>query len=192
MLLTLNRILLSLVGMQAVTAPPSTAINTGLKALLLALTLGLLGILGWNMRDTTVHEGDRAPSFSIRTDQGAQISPAEFGGKVLVLNFWATWCPPCVNETPSLSAFQRKFKDKGVVVLGISVDKNQEKYNRFRQRFHLAFETYRDPQATISAEYGTFQYPETYVIKDGRIVRKYVADQNWMSDDIDQYIQSLL
>jgi|SRR5690242_9394926 cytochrome c biogenesis protein CcmG, thiol:disulfide interchange protein DsbE len=178
--------------MQAVTAQPSAALNTGLKALLLALTLALLGVLGWNMRDTSVHEGDRAPEFSVRTDQGVQITPTNFGGKVLVLNFWATWCQPCVTETPSLSAFQRKFKDKGVVVLGISIDKNREKYNRFRQRFHLSFDTFRDPDATISTEYSTFQYPETYVIKNGRIVRKFISDQNWMSDDIEQYIQSLL
>jgi peroxiredoxin len=178
--------------MQAVTAQSSAVVNTGLKALLAALTLALLGVLGWNLRDTSVHEGDRAPEFSVHTDQGVQLTPTNFGGKVLVLNFWATWCPPCVAETPSLSAFQRKFRDKGVVVLGVSVDKNEQKYDRFRRRFHLSFDTYRDPQATISAEYGTFQYPETYVIKNGRIVRKFISDQNWMSDDIDRYIQSLL
>jgi peroxiredoxin len=178
--------------MQAITAQSSAAVNTGLKALLAALTLTLIGVLGWNMRDTSVHEGDRAPEFSVSTDQGAVLTPTNFGGKVLVLNFWATWCQPCVAETPSLSAFQRKFKDKGVVVLGISIDKNEQKYNRFRQRFRLSFDTYRDPQAAISAEYGTFQYPETYVIKNGRIMRKFISDQNWMSDDVDRYIQSLL
>ena len=109
-----------------------------------------------------------------------------------MLNFWASWCPPCVSETPSLNAFQRKFKDKGVVVLGVSIDKNDQKYKRFIERFHLGFDTYRDPDSNISAEYGTFQIPETYIIKDGRIVRKYVADQNWMGDDIAQYIQSIL
>ena len=192
MLRTPDRILLNLACMQAVTAQSTVGVNTGLKALLLALTLALLGIIGWNLRDTSVREGDRAPEFSVRSDQGIQLAPTDFGGKVLVLNFWATWCQPCVTETPSLSAFQRKFKDKGVVVLGISIDKNQEKYKRFLQRFHLAFDTYRDPKAAISAEYGTFQYPETYVIKNGRIMRKFVADQNWMSGDIDQYIQSLL
>jgi cytochrome c biogenesis protein CcmG/thiol:disulfide interchange protein DsbE len=186
------RILLNLADMQAVTAQPSTAINTGLKALLVVLTLCLLGVIGWNIRDTTVHEGDRAPEFSVRTDQGAQITPAEFGGKVLVLNFWATWCQPCVTETPSLSAFQRKFKDKGVVVVGISIDKSEQKYKRFIQRFQVAFQTSRDSSASISSEYGTFQYPETYIVKNGRIMRKFIADQNWMSDDIAQYIQTLL
>ena len=170
----------------------ATAGDHVLKVLLVALTVGLLGVIGWNLRDTTVHEGDRAPAFSVSTDQGRHMTPTSFGGKVLVLNFWATWCPPCVTETPSLSAFQKKFRDKGVVVLGISIDKNEQKYKRFLQRFHVPFDTYRDPTAVISADYGTFQYHETYIVKDGRIVRKFVADQNWTSDEIERYMQSIL
>ncbi len=178
--------------MQAVTARPSLTIANSSRILLIVLTLAFLGIISYNLRDTTVHEGDRAPEFSIHTDQGQTITPASFGGKILVLNFWATWCQPCVTETPSLSAFQRSFQDKGVVVLGVSIDKNADKYKRFLQRFHLAFQTYRDPQANISSDYSTFQIPETYIIKDGRILRKFIADQNWTSDEITQYIQGLL
>jgi cytochrome c biogenesis protein CcmG, thiol:disulfide interchange protein DsbE len=182
--------------MQAVATPSArssrTVVNTALKCLALALTLSFLGVIGWNLRDTTVHEGDRAPNFSVRTDQGREITPSSFGGKILVLNFWASWCPPCITETPSLSAFQRKYRDKGVVVLGVSIDKNDQKYARFLQRFHVAFDTYRDPNALISANYGTFQIPETYVIKDGRVLRKYISDQNWMGDEVDRYIESLL
>jgi peroxiredoxin len=178
--------------MEAVTVRSAAGINNGLRILLVVLTLALLSVIGWNLRDTSVHEGDRAPEFSVRSDAGRVITPTNFGGKILVLNFWASWCPPCVTETPSLSAFQRKFRDKGVVVLGVSIDKNEEKYKRFLQRFRVAFETYRDPDSNISAEYGTYQIPETYVIKDGRILRKFIADQNWMSDDVNQYIQSIL
>lgn len=178
--------------MEAVSVRSPAALGYSLKALLVVLTIAFLGIVSWNLRDTSVHEGDRAPAFSVHTTQGRELTPTSFGGKVLVLNFWATWCPPCVSETPSLSAFQRKFASQGVVVLGISIDKNQQKYQRFLQRFRVAFDTYRDPKAAISAEYGTFQYPETYIIKDGRIVKKFVADQNWMSDEVTRYVQSLL
>lgn len=168
------------------------SVNNLLKAALVLVTLAFLGITGWNLRDKSVREGDLAPQFSLKTDQGREATPTNFGGKVLVLNFWATWCPPCIAETPSLNQFQRKFRDKGVVVLGVSVDKNPKKYKRFLDHFRLTFDTHRDPDATISAEYGTFQYPETFVIKDGRIMRKYISEQNWMSDEIGQYIQSLL
>jgi len=183
---------LRLSRMEAVSARPAGAINNVLKVLLIAGTVAFLAIIGWNLRDTTVREGDRAPVFSVHTDQGREVTPEHFDGKVLVLNFWATWCAPCITEIPSLNEFQRKFRDKGVVVLAVSVDKNPEKYKRFLQRFKLAFETYRDPDSNISASYGTFQYPETYIIKDGRVVRKYISDQNWLSSDIDQYVQSLL
>jgi cytochrome c biogenesis protein CcmG, thiol:disulfide interchange protein DsbE len=168
------------------------SVNNLLKAALAVMTLAFLGVIGWNLRDKSVREGDLAPQFSIKTDQGRQATPTNFGGKVLVLNFWATWCPPCIAETPSLNQFERKFRDSGVVVLGVSVDKNPKKYKRFLDHFRLTFDTYRDPEATISAEYGTFQYPETFVIKDGRIMRKYISEQNWTSDEIGNYIQSLL
>jgi peroxiredoxin len=180
------------VATSSVAARPAFGSNIALKGLVLALAMAFIGVIGWNLRDTTVHEGDRAPAFSVHTDQGQTITPDSFGGKVLVLNFWASWCPPCITETPSLSAFQRKYQDRGVVVLGVSIDKNADKYKRFIRRFQLPFDTYRDPQATISGEYGTFQIPETYVIKNGRIVRKYISDQNWLSDDVDHYIESQL
>lgn len=120
------------------------------------------------------------------------MSPTSFGGKVLVLNFWATWCAPCVEEIPSLNEFQKRFANSGVVVLAVSVDKNAQTYRAFLDRIHVSFETTRDPDANVSAEYGTFQYPETYIIKNGRVVRKFISNQDWLSDDITHYVESLL
>lgn len=167
-------------------------VNTGLSILLAALVAAFLGVIGWSIHDQTVQEGDTAPEFSVRTDQGQQITPASFGGKVLVLNFWATWCPPCVQEIPSLSQFQQRFQDSGVVVVAVSVDKNEKKYKNFINRFRVAFQTTRDPAADISAKYGTFQYPETYIIKDGRVVKKIISNRNWTDEETTQMIQGLL
>ncbi len=166
--------------------------NNALRALLGILTLLLLGLIGFSLRDTSAKEGGPAPQFSIKTDQGQRVTPTSFGGKVLVLNFWATWCAPCVEEIPSLNVFQRRFANSGVVVVGISVDKNAQKYRAFLDRIHVSFDTARDPNWDIGAEYGTFQIPETYIIKDGRIARKFVSNQDWTSDDITRYVQSLL
>ena len=91
--------------------------------------------------------GDSAPSFSITADNGQTFSPTSFGGKLLVLNFWATWCPPCVSETPSLSEFQRQLTDSGVVVLAVSVDKSEKAYRDFLAKMKPAFVTARDPDA---------------------------------------------
>src|SRR5690349_804383 len=77
------------------------------------------------LNETIVQVGDRAPEFTIQADNGHKYSQADFGGKLLVLNFWATWCPPCHEELPSLDALQKKFASKGLVVLAISVDKDE-------------------------------------------------------------------
>ena len=163
-----------------------------LRGLLVALMLLFVGLIGFSLRDTSAKEGGRAPEFAITTDEGKRITPESFGGKVLVLNFWATWCSPCVQEIPSLSQFQKRFGKDGVVVVAVSIDKNPEKYRRFLDRIHVAFDTARDPSADIPNQYGTFQYPESYIIKDGRIVRKFDNAADWTSDDITQYVQSLL
>ena len=78
------------------------------------------------------------------------------------------------------------------MVVAISVDKNPEKYKTFLDRIPVTFSTLRDPSADISAQYGTFQYPETYLIKDGRVVKKYANAEDWTSDEITHYVDSLL
>jgi len=172
----------------------SFAVNTNniLRSLLALLTAAFLGVIVFSLRDTSAKEGSHAPQFSITTDQGDRITPAEFGGKVLVLNFWASWCQPCVQEIPSLNAFQKRFAKDGVVVVAVSIDKNPQKYRDFLKRIPVVFETARDPRADLSAEYGTYQVPETYVIKNGRILRKFAMGEDWTSDDMVQYIQGVL
>jgi cytochrome c biogenesis protein CcmG, thiol:disulfide interchange protein DsbE len=167
-------------------------LNLTLRASLGVLVLAFIGLIYWDLRDTSAKEGGPALDFSIQTDRGRQATLASFKGKVLVLNFWATWCAPCVQEIPSLNQFQQKFQDSGVVVLAVSIDKNPQKYQTFLRRFHVRFETARDPEADISARYGTFQIPETYIIKDGRVMRKFPNAADWGSDDITQYVRSLL
>jgi peroxiredoxin len=156
------------------------------------LGLGFVAVIFISLQDTSAKEGGRAPEFSIVTDHGKRVTATSFGGKVLVLNFWATWCQPCVQEIPSLNAFQRRFAKSGVVVVAVSVDKNPQKYQTFLGAVRPVFDTMRDPAADVSAQYGTFQYPESYIIKDGRILRKFANAEDWSSDSITQYVQSLL
>jgi len=167
-------------------------INTALRVALLLLAFSFIGVVAYSLRDTSAKEGGPAPEFAIHTDSGAQVTPTSFHGKVLVLNFWATWCAPCIQEIPSLNQFQKRFADSGVKVLAISIDKNAGKYRNFLDHFQISFDTARDPSSDISTRYGTYQIPETYIIKDGRIMRKFPNAENWLSDDINQYVQSLL
>jgi cytochrome c biogenesis protein CcmG/thiol:disulfide interchange protein DsbE len=137
--------------------------------------------------------GDKAPDFNITSDSGKQITRSNFGGRVLVLNFWATWCPPCIEELPSLDELQRQMRSQGVVVVGVSVDKNEKQYKDFLKRARVSFETSRDPDASISAQYGTFKYPETYVINaNGEVVAKYIGPKDWMSPEVINDMKKLL
>ena len=171
---------------------PGSNLNTLLRAALGILIAAFLGLLVYNLRDTSAKEGGKAPEFSIVTDGGERITPQSFNGKILVLNFWASWCAPCVEEVPSLSAMSKRFAGQGVKVVAVSIDKRRDKYRAFLQKLPVSFQTAWDPKADISAQYGTFQIPETYIIKDGRIMRKFPQAEDWTSDDLTQYLHSLL
>jgi cytochrome c biogenesis protein CcmG/thiol:disulfide interchange protein DsbE len=157
----------------------------------------LAGILVWVVAGTleapVVNAGDTAPKFSVVTEDGKTITPSNFGGKLLVLNFWASWCEPCIAETPSLDRFARIFADKGVVVLGVSTDRNEKLYKDFLRRYQIGFETSRDPDANISSSYGTFLYPDSYIIDpSGKVVEKIINAQNWMDPQFLAHIQKML
>src|SRR5499427_3721832 len=115
-----------------------------LRAAIVALSAVLVYFIYSGIHERVVVAGDAAPEFTIKADNGRTVSLPDFGGKLLVLNFWATWCPPCVQETPSLSQFAAQYANKGVVVLGVSVDKDEKQYRAFLDRFHPMFETARD------------------------------------------------
>jgi cytochrome c biogenesis protein CcmG/thiol:disulfide interchange protein DsbE len=136
--------------------------------------------------------GKPAKDFSLILN-GKPAHLSDLRGKVVVLNFWATWCPPCVDETPSLNELQAKIAPEGGVVLGVSVDDDAQAYQAFLKNNGVIFPTFRDDSKTIAANYGTSRFPETYLIdRQGRIERKIIGSQDWTSGDISVYIQSLL
>jgi len=170
--------------MQALTPGPMKVLNSKLDAILLgcmvALTMALVIFIVNTIAVPHLVAGDRAPGFSFKTDDGRQIGRDDFGGRLLVLNFWASWCATCVLEMPSLNQFAAEMRDQGIVVVAVSVDRNEQSYNRFLQRLRPRFSTYRDPTSDISASFGTFMIPETYVIdRSGHVRQKYISDRNW-------------
>jgi cytochrome c biogenesis protein CcmG/thiol:disulfide interchange protein DsbE len=172
---------------------PKSKADRILRILLALSFVAFVWVIKDSFEDRVVTVGDKAPNFSIKTDKGRTVSVSDFGGKVLVLNFWATWCPPCIEEIPSLDQFAATMKDSGVVVLAVSVDKNEKAYRSFLQRNRPAFETARDPDANISSDYGTYKWPETYVIdKNGKVVQKLISNQNWMDPQLVNGIKALL
>ena len=136
--------------------------------------------------------GSRAPEFAFTLD-GKPAKLADLRGRVVVLNFWATWCPPCVEEMPSLERLHRQMTARGVVVLGVSVDEDAAAYEKFLRERQITFPTYRDPSKKIAASYETFMYPETYIIgPDGRIARKIIGAQNWDGSEMMHYLLQLM
>ena len=118
---------------------------------------------------------------------------SDLKGKVVLLNFWATWCPPCVDEAPSLNALQKRIAPLGGTVLGVSVDDDQEAYQEFIKHYELSFPTFRDTTKQIPLMYGTTMYPDTYVIdRHGKLDRKIVGPQDWSSPEMTQYLDKLL
>ena len=118
---------------------------------------------------------------------------SDLKGKVVVLNFWATWCPPCVEETPALNRLETYIDSRGGMVLGVSVDEDGAAYEKFLKDQSVVFPTYRDATKNSAADYGTSIYPETYIIdRHGKIARKFVGEQQWDSAEMLQYFDALL
>ncbi len=119
-------------------------------------------------------------------------------GKVVILNFWATWCPPCVEETPALNHLQKYIESRNGVILGVAADEDPAAYEKFLREQVVIFPTYRDPStrdnhSSIAQEYGTSMYPETYVIdRRGKIARKFIGFQQWDSPEMLAYFDSIL
>jgi peroxiredoxin len=135
--------------------------------------------------------GRKAKDFAVQIPGASHL--ADLRGKVVVLNFWASWCPPCVEEAQSLNRLQQQIAPKGGIVLGVSVDEDDAAYNKFLQDQHIVFPTYRDATRQSAADYGTSMFPETYLIdREGRFARKIVGPQDWQSPEIMGSINAVL
>ena len=135
--------------------------------------------------------GKKAEDFPLQITGASHLS--DLRGKVVVLNFWASWCPPCLEETQSLNTLQQNIASKGGVVLGISVDEDKDAYEKFLGDNHVVFPTYRDASKKTATDYGTSMYPETYLIdRQGRLARKIVGPQDWQSPEVMRSIDVLL
>lgn len=136
--------------------------------------------------------GDDAPNFSVPTLASGSLELKSYRGQVVVLNLWATWCPPCVEETPSLEEFARKMQQHGVAVLGLSVDENQKALEDFIEQHHISYPIGRDPDRSLSARLGTVQFPETYIFdRRGVLAEKIIGAIDWDDARIQKFVLNL-
>ena len=164
------------------------------KVLLLGLIVG--GSLFFAFRPHAprpVAIGETAPDFTLPVLSSGSLSLGDYRQQVVVLNFWATWCPPCVQEAPTLEKFAEQMRNQGVAVLGVSVDQDTDALRRFVAQARLSFPIARDPQQAVAARYGTFKFPETYILnREGRVAEKIIGATDWQDPRLLTFVQSLV
>ena len=155
------------------------------------LTLGFVVLLAACDRGSRPGQiGSLAPEFTVK-DSDRTVSLHDFRGKIVVLNFWASWCPPCLEEVPSLVEMQKRMGDR-ITVLAVSTDADEDAYRQFIRDNKLDVLTVRDSKQTSNRLYGTFMYPETYVIDAGGVVRrKFVGPVDWVNPEVMDYLSKL-
>ena len=164
----------------------SRIVLTGLIALALVC-------VSCSRREEGLAPGNVAPDFSLKTLDGQELTLKSFAGKRVLLNFWATWCGPCVDELPALQALYTKLQNQGFTVLGVGVDDSPERLKEFQQRFKITYPIVVDPTGGIKGRYGIVGLPESFLLdSEGRIVMvldpssnqpitKFIGPRDWNS-----------
>lgn len=144
----------------------------------------------WEIEDII---GKEAPLFTLNDIRGNKLSLSAYRGKVVLLNFWATWCPSCKNEMPSLNRLYQKYAEKGLIVIAISVDKSKQDLQKFLNKSPLTFEVLIDSDLSLPQQYKVFAFPTTFLIDRNGIMRgKYIGEEDWMDPEIIKQIEKYL
>jgi len=181
-------------------------ISSPAKAIFLALSLGAgvsVGALeatqGLATRQVALPaslagEALEQPAGALRLTalDGSTVDIASLRGSVVFVNFWASWCPPCVEELPSIVALKQRLAGHRFEILAVSEDDTEEEVRNFFSKGFPPFPVMLDQGQRVTREWGTFKYPETYVVNaDGRVVSKFVGGRDWDSPDAVEYFRNL-
>ena len=169
------------------------------------IVLGVVAVLALGLWTATrllsdelfhVEIGSRAPQFTARTLDAKPVprTLADYQGRVVLLNVWATWCPPCREEMPSIQALHRDFAPRGFKVVAVSIDDEAStgKVRDFVREFGLTFDVLQNPSGDIQRIYATTGVPENFVIGADGVVRKKAYAQDWNSPENRALIARLL
>ena len=141
-----------------------------------------------------VNKGELAPAFTLPGLDGNMVSLADYKGKIVLLNIWATWCPPCVAEMPSMEKLYQELKDEDFEILAVSIDVTGSKIVApFMKKHKLSFPALTDTQGTIKNLYQTTGVPESFIIdKNGVIAEKVIGPREWATPDVINYFRNLI
>jgi peroxiredoxin len=135
-----------------------------------------------------------APELPIFDRAGKKVDLTQQKDKILIVHFWATWCPPCVEETPALSKFWEQYKNRDDVALyAISVDKDWKTIDDFFEKNPSSLPLYRDPGEATAKRFGSSQYPETYIVnRKGRVLFRVQGAVDWADADVRARIEQII
>jgi peroxiredoxin len=138
-------------------------------------------------------EGSPAPAFELSDENGAMVSLEDSRGKLVFLNFWATWCAPCVDEIPDMMALDRRFEGRPFQMLAVSVDTEWSKVHQFYRQHGFDLPTLLDPGRQVAGDYRVFGFPETFLIDgNGVVVRKFIGPRPWTDPQVVAGIEALV
>lgn len=160
-------------------------------AIVLAIALGFAVVY---QQTRLARSGYQAPNFKLKDLDGREYHLADLHGKVVFLNVWATWCPPCRDEMPSMEQLHRQLSGQDFVMLAVSEDANgRDAVAPFVRELGLTFPVLLDPEGVIPKRYGVTGYPETFIIdRSGAVVQHLKGPENWSSEQVQDYFARLL
>ena len=137
--------------------------------------------------------GDIAPDFTLEDTTGRQVSLADLRGKVVLVNFWETWCPPCKEEMPSMERLNEAMAGDDFVMLAINAEENGRSLVAvFLQTTPYSFPILYDDQGVVQKAYGVYKFPESFIIrKDGTVDQKIIGPLDWSSSKALAYFKGL-
>ena len=135
-----------------------------------------------------------APGFEIENLAGGNAGLADYKGKIVLLNFWATWCMPCRAEMPGMETLWQKYKEQGLVIAAVSVDEGSRgRIETFSKLLDLSFPILLDPESEVSDQYKVSNMPTSFLIdRNGKIISRIVGTEEWTSPEAIQLVEEIL
>ena len=135
----------------------------------------------------------KAPSFALKDLNGNEVRLDDLRGKIVFLNFWATWCPPCREEMPSMEKLHREFRNKDFTMLAINLREDGRKVKAFKEKFGLSFPIPLDSNGAVGSDYGIASIPTTYLVdREGYVIGVALGARDWSSRETFGLINQLL
>ena len=180
--------------------PPKTFFRKSAFTIAALMALGFLALLVWGMLIREPITGlsgvtmvnRPAPDFTLTTFKGTTLSLEDLRGKPVVINFWASWCPPCRVEAPLIERTWRDYKNRGLIFLGVNIQDRKEDALNYMREFNITYPNGPDPSGEIAINYGVSGLPVTFFVsRKGEVVRRWVGaiDKGVLTSSIEEIMQ---